>query len=144
MLSRVNMSNCKPYHTPPVGFPIFTSTAGTCMPLSDSSLYRSTVGAMQHVCYTRPDISYRINRISSFFHRPTEAHWATVKKVLIYLKGYPNHGLMFRPSLSLDLVGFTDSDWGAVVANRRSTRGLNLFFGGNPFVLCSKRQIVAL
>ena len=38
--------------------------------------------------YTRPDITYAVNRLSSFNANPTNTHWKAAKRVLRYLKGH--------------------------------------------------------
>ena len=43
-------------------------------------------------------------------HKPTETHGVAYKRILRYLKGYPNLGLLIRPSPSLHLFAFTDAD----------------------------------
>lgn len=50
--------------------------------LSDPSEYRSVVGSLQYLSFTRPDISFSVNRLSQFMHRPTDIHWKVVKQVL--------------------------------------------------------------
>ena len=51
-------------------------------PLSDTQLYRSTVGALQYVTITRPEIAYYLNRVCQFIHNPSESHWAAIKCIL--------------------------------------------------------------
>lgn len=48
-------------------------------PISDASHYRSVVGSLQYLSFTRPDISFAVNRLSHFMHQPTETHWQAVK-----------------------------------------------------------------
>lgn len=116
------MSDCKPCPTPLVRFPLLTYSSGPGVLLYDISLYRSTVGALQHICYTRPNISYSVNWFSQFLDRPREAQWGVLKRVMRYLKVTLDHRLMFRPSTFLEVVGFTNSYWGADTDDERSTR----------------------
>ncbi|RVW99861.1 Retrovirus-related Pol polyprotein from transposon RE1 [Vitis vinifera] len=55
-------------------------------PLSDPSLYRSIVGALQYYTITRPDISFSVNKVYQFMHSSTTTHWQAVKRILCYLK----------------------------------------------------------
>lgn len=35
---------------------------------SDSTLYRNTIGALQYVLLTQPDLSYAVNRVCQYMH----------------------------------------------------------------------------
>lgn len=80
LLQRCNMSDAKPVSTPMSTSPKLTAKSGT--PLSDPTVYRSTVGSLQYLAFTRPDISYAVNRLSQYMHKPTSDHWQAVKRVL--------------------------------------------------------------
>jgi len=54
---------------------------------SDPTLYRSVVGALQYATFTRPEISYVVNKVCQFMSKPLESHWIAVKRILRYLKG---------------------------------------------------------
>lgn len=57
--------------------------------LASAIEYRHTVGSLQHLSFTIPDIAFRVNRLSQFIHHPIDIHRATVnvKCMLQYLKG---------------------------------------------------------
>ncbi|RZB91500.1 Retrovirus-related Pol polyprotein from transposon RE2 [Glycine soja] len=55
--------------------------------LTDPSMYRSVVGALQYATITRPEISFSVNQVCQFMSPPLEAHWVAVKRILKYLKG---------------------------------------------------------
>ena len=66
----------------PLIFPMASSTnlfAFEGDPLSDATLYRSTVGALQYLSLTRPDINFTVNKLSQFMHCLTAIHWQVVK-----------------------------------------------------------------
>ncbi|XP_026447738.1 uncharacterized protein LOC113348244 [Papaver somniferum] len=70
---------------------------------------------------------------------PTDQHLIAAKRVLRYIKGTLDYGVLFSKGL-LTLHGFSDADWVNFIDTRRSTRGLCLFFGPNPISWSSKRQ----
>ena len=69
LLQKTNMSNAKPSSTP---MHLGKKLSWNDSPLfSQPSLYRSTIGALQYLTHTRPNISYAINKLSQFLHAPT-------------------------------------------------------------------------
>lgn len=56
-------------------------------PLQDPTEYRSIVGALHYLSWTRPNLSYDVNLVCMFMHCPREQHLQAVKQILIYLKG---------------------------------------------------------
>ena len=70
---------------------------------------------------TMPDRSWSVSKLSQYSGKPTEAHWIAVKKVLRYVSSNITHGLSFRKTGDLQLVGYSDSDWGSSIDRRRTT-----------------------
>ncbi|KAF5471074.1 hypothetical protein F2P56_011546 [Juglans regia] len=106
----------------------------------DATLYRSIVGGLQYLSLTRPDISFAVNKIFQFMHSPKNSHWSAVKRVLRYLKGTINLGLLFRPQSSLHLQTYCDVDWGGCPDDRRSTGGFCIYLGSHLVSWSSKKQ----
>ncbi|KAA3467744.1 hypothetical protein EPI10_002731 [Gossypium australe] len=65
-----------------------------------------------------------------------------LKRILSNLGGTVGHGLMFRPSTRLSLVGYVYANWGLDFDDRRSTTGYYIYFGDNPISWCSRKQQV--
>ena len=64
-------------------------------PLLDTCEYRSVVGALRYLTWTRPDITFAVNQVCQFMHNPITAHWIAVKRILRYIKGTADHRLLF-------------------------------------------------
>lgn len=64
LLSRIGMLHLKPCSTPAVSSKKFSAFDGVLM--SDLTLYRNVLGALQYLTHTRPDISFIVNRLSQF------------------------------------------------------------------------------
>lgn len=95
----------------------------------DSTLYRITINALQHVFITWPDINFPVNKLSQFMQHPLLCHWKVVLWVLRYLKGTINHSLLFRFTLvsssEVTLISFVDDDRGSDALDRKiSVRSL--------------------
>lgn len=103
-------------------------------------LYRSVVGALQYVTITRPELSYSVNRVCQFMHKPLESHWRAVKRILRYLKGTLDFGLHLQKTPQLDLVAFCDADWASDPDDRRSTSGFCVYLGSNIVSWSSRKQ----
>ncbi|CAH9095526.1 unnamed protein product, partial [Cuscuta europaea] len=111
-------------------------------PFSDPHLYRSIVGALQYVTITRPEISYSVNRVCQFMHKPTLTHWSAVKRILRYLKGTISNGLAFGKMRDSSLVTFTDAGWASDPDDCRSQHGFSVYYGGNLVSWSSRKQQV--
>jgi len=72
--------------------------------------------------------------------QPTSAHWLSVKKILQYLRGTMQDGLLLSASSNLTIEGFTDIDWGAQPDDRRSSSEYLVYLGGNLIFWSSTKQ----
>ena len=63
-----------------------------------------------------------------------------VKRILRYLKGTPNHGLLYSKEGSKDCVGYSDADWAGDVEDRKSTSGYLFQISGAAVSWRSKKQ----
>ncbi|KAM1547885.1 hypothetical protein ACFX1Z_009145 [Malus domestica] len=108
-------------------------------PYNNPSLYRSIVGALQHLVFTRPDIAFSIHQVSQFMQAPMESHFTSVKRILRYLKGSLSTGITYTKG-EMVLKSFSDADWARDPNDRRSTTGLVVFLGNNPIARSSKKQ----
>ncbi|GLT58591.1 hypothetical protein SLA2020_314700 [Shorea laevis] len=138
ILHRASMSEAKA-----VAFPMASSCSlqqGPSNTLTDPTVYRQIVGALQYLSLTRPDISFSVNHLSQFLHCPTEYHWQAVKRVLRYLQGSLHRGLLLTPQTSLSLHGFSDSDWARDRDSYISTTGYIIFLGLNSISWKATKQ----
>lgn len=103
------MENAKPVVTPMSSSHHLTDLSDS--PMEDPTLYRSTVGSLQYLGLTRPDISFAVKWLSQFIHRPTVTNWDAAKRVLRYLAGTVIHGIFFSASTSLTLHTYSDAYW---------------------------------
>lgn len=84
LLSKFDMQQCSPCPTP---FAVGTDLHNTAFEaLSNPSMYRSALGALQYLTHTRSDISFAVNKLSQFLHNPCLIHWQAVKRLLRYLR----------------------------------------------------------
>ncbi|KAI3828108.1 hypothetical protein L1987_02205 [Smallanthus sonchifolius] len=129
ILNQFHMEGAKDVTTPLSATDPLSSTDPS--PSVDATPYRKLFGSLQYLAFTRPDISFAINKLSQFMHNPRQAHWQALKRVLRYLKGTIHHGLSLNRNSPLTLSAFSDSDWGGVNDVGRSTTGYILYLGTN-------------
>ncbi|KAJ0467966.1 putative RNA-directed DNA polymerase [Helianthus annuus] len=146
LLHRANMSLAKPVPSP--------MTTSSNLSLSDSPphdnpvQYRQMVGALQYVTLSRLDLAFAVNKVCQFMQAPTTNHWSAVKRILRYLQGTINHGLLLRhDSGSLlhaytdaQLTAFSDADWAGCPDDRRSTGGFAIYLGRNLVSWAARKQ----
>lgn len=140
LLERTNLSDCNSSSTPMIPSLKLTKDGGE--PLDNPTIYRSTVGALQYLTLTRPDIAFSVNKLSQFLKSPTDIHWSACKHLLRYLKGSNMLSLSFSPTSFSQFQGFADADWASCPDDRRSTGGHCIFLGSNLLVWSSKKQEV--
>ncbi|KAL1293919.1 hypothetical protein AAHE18_19G104500 [Arachis hypogaea] len=58
---------------------------------------------------TRLDIAYAVNRLSRYTHNINKDHWITLTRIMRYLKGTKNFGLLYSGYPSI-LEGYTDAN----------------------------------
>uniref|UniRef100_A0A2N9FLZ2 Integrase catalytic domain-containing protein n=1 Tax=Fagus sylvatica TaxID=28930 RepID=A0A2N9FLZ2_FAGSY len=78
--------------------------------LSDPYGYRSLIGALHYLTFTRPDISFAVHQVCQYMAAPTTTHLSTTKRILRYIKGTLFHGIAFTPG-PLTLSVYSDADW---------------------------------
>lgn len=140
VLKRVGMGDCKPVSTPMATSEKLSLHEGDLLGPNDATQYRSTVGALQYLTLTRPDISFSVNKVCQYLHAPTTVHWAAVKRILRYLKQTSQLGLKIGKSTLLLVSGFSDSDWAGCLDDRRSTGGFAVFLGSNLVSWSARKQ----
>jgi hypothetical protein len=109
--------------------------------LSDPTIYRQVVGALQYCTLTQPEIAYSVNQLCRYMHALTTTHWIAIKRVLRYLNGSITHGLYFTKS-NLQLNAFYDSDWAGCPDDRCSTSGFAIFLCNCLIAWSAKMQVV--
>jgi len=131
------MDEAKPYGAPCISGSKMSRFDGE--PLADPTQFRHVIGALQYATLTQPDLAYAVNQLCQHMHCPTTVHWIAAKRVLRYLKGTIDHGLLFRKG-PLTLNAYCDSDWAGNPDDRRSTTGFGIFLGSNLISWAAKKQ----
>ena len=104
--------------------------------------YREAVGSLMFLAtVSRPDIAYAVNTASKFLNKSSEIHWRAVKRILAFLVGTKDSGLMYRSGRSEpQLIGYSDADFVSDIETRRSTTGYLFSLANGPVTWASQRQ----
>jgi hypothetical protein len=79
--------------------------------VSDPTHYRSLASALQYLTFTRSDISYAVQQVCLHMHNPRESHMIALKRILRYLQGTLDFGLLLHRSSTSELVVYSVADW---------------------------------
>ena len=89
------------------------------------------IGSLLYLTISRPDILFSICICTRFQSNPKESHMLAVKKILKNLRRTQNIRLGFSKQTSIDLIGYSDTDYGRYKIDRKSTSITYQFFGLN-------------
>jgi hypothetical protein len=139
LLRKFKMENVTACPTPMVTGRQFTIEGE---PMTDPTLFRQAMGALQYLINTRPDIAFSVNKLSQYMCSPTLEHWQGIKRIFRYLKGTIDHCLHIKPSTDLDITGYSDADWATSIDDRKSVAGQCVFLGETLVLWSSRKQKV--
>lgn len=109
--------------------------------------YREIIGSLLFVSrICRPDIEFAVNYASQFLDSHDSEHFNAVKRILRYLKGTINYGIIFQSNRDeVKIQGFTDSDYAGCLESRKSRTGYVFLLNNAPISWASQKQeIVSL
>lgn len=139
LLVKTGMLNCNPTKTPMEHKLKLKKEDGS--ELVNPTEYRSIVGGLRYLTHTRPDITFVVGIVSRFMEKPTMNHLQAVKGILRYIKGTLDFGLKYsKGEEPVTLKGYTDSDLGNDVNDRKSISGMAFFVNENLITWASQKQ----
>lgn len=140
ILERFGIESCNPVNTlVESGLELRKSTNGGNV---DPTYFKSLVGSLQYLTCTRLDILYGVGLISRYMEAPDQSHLNAAKRILCYIKGTLNDGLLYSWTNDFTLVGYSNSDWGRDLDERKSTLGFAFYLGNVAFTWSSKKQAI--
>lgn len=144
LMEKFNMQDCKPSAIPADPNTELTNDQS---PKSEIEMeymrkvpFREAIGSLMFAAIvSRPDIMFAVSQISRFLQNPGQKHWAAVKRILRYLQGTKDVGIVYNGDTS-DLKMYADADFAGDVDSRRSTSGYISILANGPITWCSQRQ----
>ncbi|KAK0589362.1 hypothetical protein LWI29_013222 [Acer saccharum] len=118
ILKRFGMEKCNPVTTPvETGLELRKNERGDV----DPTYFKSLVGSLRYLTCTRSDILYGVGLVSRYMETPDQSHLNAAKRILRYIKGTINDGILYTKCEDCRLIGYSDSDWGRDLDERKST-----------------------
>ena len=104
--------------------------------------YASAVGSLMYnqTC-TRPDIIFVIGMLGRYQSDPGFEHWKVAKKVMRYLQRTKDYMLTYKRSEQLEVVGYSDSDYGGCLDSLKSTLGFVFMLANGAISWKSEKAI---
>ena len=90
------------------------------------------------VCYILlqqgSDNMFAASLLSRLMQEPRQVHFGAAKRVLRYLQGTMDYGIMYKFGGDLNLICYSDSDWVGSIDDMQSTSSYDFLFGSS---ICS-------
>ena len=106
----------------------------------DQTKDKGLIGSLLYLTASRPYIMFSVCLCARYQANPKESHYMAAKRNLKYLKGTADVGLWYPSKVSLNLVGYSDSDFGGCKVDRKSTSGTFHLLGSSLIAWHSKKQ----
>jgi hypothetical protein len=160
-LQRYGMEECKVASTPEVVGSVSGCSEKELSAPADMQLFQEIVGTLMYAAVScRLDIAHAVHALASDMQAPTGRSMLAAKRVLRYLAGTKDIGLVFGASASgnadvsdtrgrgnslVEVCAYADADWANDKKDRKSITGWVAKLNGDPISWSSKKQrVVAL
>ena len=130
LLQMYGMIDCKPMSTPIDPNVRLQEVEGK--DLEDVTMYRQLIGSLIYLTLTRLDIFYPVGVVSRYMSNPNKSHLDAVKRILRYVKGTINFGILYKETKDCQVMGYCNADYARDCGTRRSTIGYFFSLGSGP------------
>ncbi|GKA01490.1 retrovirus-related pol polyprotein from transposon TNT 1-94 [Tanacetum coccineum] len=108
ILKKHGMNKCDNIGTPMATKPkLDANLSGTPV---DQTRYRSMIGLLMYLTFSRPDLVQAVCYWARYQARPMEKHLKVVKRIFWYLQGTINMGLWYLQDSGFELTAFSNAD----------------------------------
>ena len=109
LLMKFQMDKCKAINTPiSISCQLDQDHVGKSV---DQSKYRRLIGSLLYLITSRPDIMFVVCLCARYQSDPKESHYNAAKRIMKYLQGTKDVRLWYPNNVSLNLTGFSDSNF---------------------------------
>ena len=136
----IQMMGLDPHTSSSVGTPLdpaITYSKADCPRSVDAALKTKILqahGKLIHLAiWARPDLAHSVSVLGRYIHSPSLKHWDAYLRIAKYLVRTKDFRIVYGThdkGRRLALYGFSDSDWGADLDDRKSTGAYVFFLDG--------------
>ncbi|XP_058726396.1 secreted RxLR effector protein 161-like [Vicia villosa] len=138
IVKKFGMENASHKRTPtPTHLKLSKDENSVCV---DQSLYKSMIGSLLYLIASRPDIAFTVGVCARYQAEPKVSHINQVKRILKYVSGTSDYGMLYTRGSGFLLTRYCDADWAGSADDRKSTSGGCFFLGNNLIFWFSKKQ----
>jgi Reverse transcriptase (RNA-dependent DNA polymerase) len=147
VIAAVGMTDCNVSRTPAVTSPLGSDVDGESF--NEKWGYSSVVGMLMYLANnTRPDIAFAVHQCARFTHAPKNSHSLAVKRIVRYLQGSQDKGMVLTPSKNFSVDCYVDADFAGLYGYEdnqdpvsvKSRTGYVFYLADCPLVWVSKLQ----
>ncbi|KAL8145756.1 hypothetical protein AgCh_003778 [Apium graveolens] len=140
ILEKAGLKDCNPVNYPMDPKECISKDEGG-KPVNTTQ-FKSLVGGLRYLVHKRPDIAYSVGIVSRFMENPTVMHLNAAKRILWYIKGTLDLGLIYTKEGGNNvLTRYSNSDLGGFVDDRRSTGGMVFYLNERMVTWVSQKQM---
>ncbi|KAE8975051.1 hypothetical protein PR001_g25156 [Phytophthora rubi] len=144
ILSRFQMDKCRAVATPQTLGALPLPATSDQEDVNDPNVpYRAIVGCLQYLVQcSRPELANAVRTLGKYLNKYTHENYIMAKRVLRYLRGTSEYGLVWEKKVSPDLhfVAYADADLGNEKDDRHSITGYVLQLNGCTYAYKSRKQ----
>lgn len=133
LLHDYDMTRCSKKELP-ASITMFDQKFSDVEELCHETQFRSIIGKLLYAANTvRFDINYIVLRLSRHLSSPKVKHLLAAKRVIRYLKGTADFGIVYHAGVPQVLRCYSDADFASdPETNSRSITGMIVMYGGSP------------
>ncbi|KAA8538836.1 hypothetical protein F0562_025528 [Nyssa sinensis] len=87
----------------------------------DPTLYKSMIGNLLYLSFSRPDIAFSVGVCARFQSKPKESHSIALKRVVRYINATLEYGIRYSIDTNATLAAYSYADLASNVDDRKST-----------------------
>ena len=155
-LEKFGLQQCRVVNSPEIVGAANEARSELAQPAERQRYLEITGTLMYAAISTRPDIAHAVHYLASAMQAPLQHHMQAAERVLRYLAGTKDIGLVFgsrngdtvgdsrgrKAQVQVDVCAFSDADWANDKGDRKSISGWVAKLNGDPVSWSSKKQRV--